>query len=620
MPGDGSRKVTILTYELRGLAPVGGMGTATTHLALALARHGHNVEILLGWQSAAAIEPYWRDVYARAGIEVRSAPEAGEQVDSWHFGVMRNVERALLADPPDVVIAHDFYAPAYSALRLRQAGLAFESCLFVAFCHGTRRYVADTSRQLYVKDLRTLLAVGMLERASVELADVVVSPSSYLVEWMRGEGWRLPEQTHVIPYVTRSSATGESRQQASDAINGRVERLAFFGRLDEKKGLEPFAAGLNALEPELLEDVELEFLGKATATWPVARVESLLSDRTKQALRSVSFHTSLDQHEALARLKRPGTVAVMPSLLDNSPNTVYECLELGVPFIASNVGGVPELIAPADRSRVLFEPTSDGVETALRRALDATPRPAAPAFDAAMSVRGWDEVLALRPRSQPAAIPAADVDVIVIDRTSQTSVEAARAAALTATTAPFVLFLDGADVPDDELVGTLLRAQAASGADVVTCGLRLPDGLHFFSGEPRGLGVLANDYGNVALVRRSLFSDVAGHRPAEHDPDWPLLARLAASGAQIVSIPVPLVTRTRRPGSVEEHPADALLAVQELERALPDAAASLARLAAGLAAATSARRRAHPRAASRWRLRARSFARRALSARPASPR
>src|SRR5262249_17689667 len=206
MPGEGPRKVPVLTYELRGVAPVGGVGTATTHLAIGLARDGHSVEILLGWQNANSIDPYWRDIYERAGIRVGSAPDSGEHVDSWHFRVMRNVELALLADEPDIVVAHDLNAPAYSALRLRQAGIAFENCLFVGYCHGNRRYVADTSQQLFVRDLPTVLRVGVLERASAELADAVVSPSAYLVDWMRDEGWHLPEQTHVIPNLTRSGA------------------------------------------------------------------------------------------------------------------------------------------------------------------------------------------------------------------------------------------------------------------------------------------------------------------------------------------------------------------------------------------------------------------------------
>jgi glycosyltransferase involved in cell wall biosynthesis len=620
MTRDGSRKVTILTYELRGLPPAGGIGTATTHLALALARAGHAVEILLGWQRPDSLDPHWQQVYARAGIGVRAATPSGERTDSWHFGMMRNVELALLDQPPEIVIAHEFNAPAYSALRLRQAGLAFENCVFVTFCHGNRRYVADASRRPYAGDLQTLLSVGMLERATVELADAVVSPSAYLVEWMRTEGWRLPDTTQVIPYITGSGAAGVVPERARHGEH--VDRLVFFGRLDEKKGLEPFADALNALEPELLAQVELEFLGKPTATWSVARVARLLSPRTQDALRGVSYRTTLDQHEALARLKRAGTLAVMPSLFDNSPNTVYECLEHGVPFIASDVGGIAELIAPPDRGRVLFEPDADDLAAALRRALHEGSQPARPAFDADTSLRRWTDLLALQPKSTSAGATGhgrQDVDIIVTDRRSQQPVEEARTAALSDTSSPFVLLLDAEDEPDGDLVETLLGAQASSGADVVTCALRLPESLHFFLGEPGGLGVLANHYGNVALVRRALLSHEDARRPAEHDPDWPLLARLAASGARILSVPRPLVSRRVAPGTIEEHPGDALLAVQELERALPPAASALARLAAGLAA-TSARTRERRSTASRWRRRARSFARKVPSARPASPR
>jgi hypothetical protein len=264
-----------------------------------------------------------------------------------------------------------------------------------------------------------------------------------------------------------------------------------------------------------------------------------------------------------------------------------------VPFIASDVGGVAELVEPGDRDRVLFEPTPGGVEAALRRLFGGPPpRPAAPAFGAETSIGRWEEVLALQ-LPKPTRVPAASE-------------------------AEFGLFVDGDDVPDEDLLATLLQAQATSGADVVTCGVRLPEGLHFFSGEPGGLGVLANDYGTVALIRRSLLDDVAPAWPAEHDSTWPLLGRLAASGAKILSIPAPLVTSRRRPGTLEEHPSDALLVVQELERRLPAAAEGLARLAAGLGA-TSARTRERRPAPSRWRRRARSFARRALSAKPVNP-
>ena len=46
-------------------------------------------------------------------------------------------------------------------------------------------------------------------------------------------------------------------------------------------------------------------------------------------------------------------MVVMPSLLDNYPLTIIESITNGFCFIASNVGGIPEMVDP----RVLFEPT-----------------------------------------------------------------------------------------------------------------------------------------------------------------------------------------------------------------------------------------------------------------------
>jgi hypothetical protein len=279
----------------------------------------------------------------------------------------------------------------------------------------------------------------------------------------------------------------------------------------------------------------------------------LLSDETKRAFSRIAFETELDQPQALERLMRPGTLVVMPSLQENSPNAVYECLEYGIPFIASNVGGVPELIAPDDRPRILFEPTAEDLEAALRRVLGegSVPAPARPAFEHGVSLERWTEVIELQP--EPRGL-AEDTD------------------------ADFVLVPEG----DDELRETLVRVQRATGADVVTCGVRLRDGeLRFFHGNPGGLGALTNAYGTVALVRRGLLR--------KGEDEWAWLARLAASGASIVSVPLPLVESDAEAGTVEDDPAAALRAAQELERALPDPMRGAARIAAGLAASAAER-------------------------------
>jgi glycosyltransferase involved in cell wall biosynthesis len=559
------RRVTFVADELLGYAG-NGIGTTTTFVSLALARLGYEVKVLFaGHARTASGDPEWQPLYDEAGVRVHEVPQGEQKVEPPHFARSLDVDELLRADPPDVVIVQDLGAPAYRSIRLRRLGLAFERTFFVVFCHGTRQWITDVSRKVRV--MPGAQAVSLLERASVELADAVVSPSAYLVDWMRSEGWQLPAQTFVIPHVSRAGATGEAPSAQERAHADGVERLAFFGRLEERKGVRPFVAALNALEPELLGRVDVEFLGRPTPPWPVESVEALLTARTRDALRALSFETALDQNEALARLGRPGTLAVVPSFEENSPNTIYECLENRIPFIASDVAGIRELVAPDDRARVLFDPTPDGIASALRHALtngDAL-RPARAAFDDAESLRRWEQVLALSAHRPP---PTGVVDEVGPD---------------------WVLLQEEGDVLQPELVETLVRAQQASGADVVTCGISVDGTAYLFPGQPGALGLLGNGYGTVALVQRALLeSPVAEAR-------WPLLAELSLTGARIVSVPRPLASSAVPPANLETHPGEARRVFEHFERALPDShrflAEFVARAAAGAAQAPPLRSR-----------------------------
>jgi glycosyltransferase involved in cell wall biosynthesis len=558
VPRDRQQRVTFVADELLGYAG-NGIGTTTTFVSLALARSGYHVEILFaGHRRSGTSDMDWKRLYDDAGVRVHEVPVGDQKVEPPQFARGCDVDAVLRADPPDVVIVQDLGAPAYASLRLRRLGLAFEHTFFVVFCHGTRQWIADVSRKVRV--LPGAHAVSLLERSSVELADAVVSPSAYLVDWMRGERWRLPQQTFVIPHVSRAGATGEAPTVEAPATAAGVERLAFFGRLEERKGVRPFAAALNALEPELLARVDVEFLGRPTPPLPVEGVQALLTDRTRAALRGLSFETELDQHEALARLGRPGTLAIVPSFEENSPNTIYECLENHIPFIASDVAGIRELVARDDRARVLFDPTADGIAAALRHALanGEALRPVRAAFDDAESLRRWDHVLALPDHAPP---PTTDApDEIGPD---------------------WLLLLDEGDAPDPALVETLVRAQRVSGADVVTCGISIDGTAHLFHGEPGALGLLGNGYGTVALVRRVLLD------PPASEPRWPLFAQLSLAGARIVSIPMPLVSSGRPPAKLETHRQEALRVLRQFERALPDSHRFLAEFVTRDAAAAA---------------------------------
>jgi len=307
------------------------------------------------------------------------------------------------------------------------------------------------------------------------------------------------------------------------------------------------------VEPRLLEGVELALLGSDTRRWPAQRVRASLP-----AGSAVVVETGLDHDEALAELARPGTVAIMPSLVDNSPHTVIECLERGVPFITSLVGGTGELLAAEDAGRVAVEPTAAGVRARLSALLEAgtVPAPARPAVDADAVLAGWLALVA-----QPPTMP-----------------QPGHAAA---SSEAWLLHAEPGDELAPDAEERLRLAQAATGADVVTCGVDVGGETHLFLGKAGALGLLENAYGQTALVRSSLLDGESRSEPGR-DPDWPFLAALSLGGAHIESIPEALVRHRRPVGTQSSDPAGSLRVQHLFEHALPARFGSLARLAAML--------------------------------------
>jgi hypothetical protein len=397
---------------------------------------------------------------------------------------------------------------------------------------------AEAARK--VPDTIERFGEDVAQRTCFELADAVVSPSAWLLTCLRSRHWPEPHEPSVIQNLWESVALGTPVAQVQPA--SRIRRLAFFGHLREGKGLRIFLSALARVDRSLLDGVEVAFVGHARR-WSPDDVRAMVPDGV-----DAHFETSLDRAGALAALAQPGTLAVMPSLLENSPYAVAECIERGIPFIATNVGGTPELIAEEDRARVLCAPTAEALADALTHALSSDGvAPARPARPPEQSLDSWlalvDHVSPPGPRSTSA--PKQDE------------------------------FVRLGDV-DDQLYATLLDAQDASGADAVTTGVGASDGVRLFLGDAGALGLVENQYGVSGIAPRAQVAD--GESP------WVVFARIAAGGGRIASIPEPL---GRAAGESDASPSDRLAVLETFESAPPERLRDLPQLTATLAAAAT---------------------------------
>jgi glycosyltransferase involved in cell wall biosynthesis len=597
-----TRRITVVASELLGRPGTGGAATADSLLATALGRHGHRVELLIApGREIGPLSPEWERIYEDAGVRVRFLEPRSATRPSYLAPPME-VFHALSADPPDLVVADDWRGLAYAAQRARQLGLGLSETAFVVLCHGPARVLAEFAQK--VPDTLARFGEEVAERASIALADAVVSPSAWLLSWMGDHGWPVPASARVVQNLSHSAALGTSPARAS--AGSAVRRLAFFGQLREGKGVRIFLASLGALEPDLLRATEVVFLGRETPRWTAERIRSQLDSGAASRPASIRIETALDRAAALDQLRVPGTLAVMPSLLDNSPYTVAECIEHGIPFVAARTGGIPELVADADRERVLFEPTTHALTATLRHALTSSEgiAPARAAREAEESLDAWLELVeSVAPAEHSRVAAATRVGVVatgeesarrarrLAEHTSSVEVEVvsagSRNAGLARATADWVVFLDDDDVPDDRMLETLVAAQAASDADVVTAAVRpaqAPGYVQLFLGDPGSLGLIENHYGVLGLVRRALL-DSSALPEGDVDPDWPLFAQLALAGARIVSIPEPLSSHKAGPGHVGDVPGDGLAVLRLFEEAKGARFPDLPQLAATLAAA-----------------------------------
>ncbi|GAA5891062.1 hypothetical protein JCM5296_007365 [Sporobolomyces johnsonii] len=409
---EGTARVLIVTSELAGLHKNGGIGTAFLELAEVLAGED-DVEMSI---LVAHVEDSFpvrkvealRAEFDQKRIQLRFVeaepqpfwPQAWTPVASmrvWNYLRENDGTYDIIHFPDNTGIGY------FSALA-KHEGLALQQSRIVVGLHGADVEWAAMLNKRYPID-RYAVELGVFEKKTAELADVVVAPSEYMLEYARSRGWELPANAFVIPNVVKAPPLASSTSSPSAGVHP-VKELVFFGRLEERKGTRLLVSTLESLysssessfDPASLEMIT--FLGRDQ---PEIQTRTDASVLLRQALLSIKEHTNAtfedqflttyDRDDALAYLQGPGRLAVLPSLADNSPSTVLECIAHGIRFIASNVGGVPELVHPEDQPKVLFKPLvasfSDKLQSTMKQ-LESTPwSPIRPSPETQTAAQDW---------------------------------------------------------------------------------------------------------------------------------------------------------------------------------------------------------------------------------------
>ncbi|MDI2111968.1 glycosyltransferase [Commensalibacter nepenthis] len=411
-------KILIITPDIEGPIRNGGIGTAFTSLSHLLASTEHSIDILYTTPvSEVADKPieYWEKIYKKNNINFIQLDFPKDLIfTSPHFrNISYLVYKWLVNNNYQTIIGCEWQALLYYSLLAKKHGLNFLNTNFIINTHGATLWADEGNYQLpYGQDN---IELYFMEQKVVEMADAVISPSQYLLDWMTSKKWKLPQNTQVIlncePFLLEEPKTIENKtnkesylelkKDISETDPTKVE-IVFFGRLETRKGLDIFLKSLELLTLEQIDTIsKITFLGKnvnihgvdsvtyirdkikhiqkqITENTDPAQLKQFLlkSKKNNQVKKSDKFEKSTiskdlkpdlskkiniintyNRMQAHDYIQNKNVLVVIPSLVENSPYTVYECLLNKINFIAADVGGIPELIKPNQRENILFKTT-----------------------------------------------------------------------------------------------------------------------------------------------------------------------------------------------------------------------------------------------------------------------
>lgn len=229
---------------------------------------------------------------------------------------------------PVVLTLHDYKTVCPVYLRLRQ-GRVCSDCLNMEFANVLKNRCADNS--LGKSALLYAEAVVQKLLGNYEKVDLMLAPSRFMADSVTQH--RFPKERVRLLY----------NGIAVNAVTPSAEHgsyILYMGRLSAEKGISTL------LEAHSMMDSDAELVVAGTGP-----LEKSLKERYPKA----RFVGHVTGDKLRQTIKAASTIAVPSEWYENCPMSVLEAMAYGKPVIASNIGGIPELVQHGETG-LLFEP------------------------------------------------------------------------------------------------------------------------------------------------------------------------------------------------------------------------------------------------------------------------
>lgn len=332
-------------------SPVGGVFRHISDLVTAQSEAGHSVGLICDSTSGGALEDT-----RIAALKSRLALGAvripmGRSIGPGDVPATYSVTRHLAEMEPDIVHSHGSKGGVYGRLAAAfQRRKGRHVAAFYAPHGGSLHYEKATlSGRVYFS----------VERALEHLTDGLIHVSAYEAETYR--------QKIGVPrcpaHVVRNGLRPE--EFAPILPSPDVADFLFIGELRALKGVDVFIEAIAKLQREGYA-ARAAIVGPATPE-DARRYRDMANAHVKGT--RIAFHAPMPARQAFSLAR----IVVVPSRAESLPYLVLEAAAAGMPLIATNVGGIPEIFA-GEAERLVRAGSVEALASAMATAFDSPGR------------------------------------------------------------------------------------------------------------------------------------------------------------------------------------------------------------------------------------------------------
>ena len=268
-------------------------------------------------------------------------------------------------------------------IQAKKAGVIGENCITAVTMHSGQEWIYQANGKYIIDAPDWYRQACLFEQLSFENADLAFFLSHFLKAKVESFGWKTDRALYLpycFPIMEELLENSRDLEYPKPEIEAGKIPIAFFGRLEERKGLQTFIQAIQSLDAELAQKIHIVFCGKIVNLYTEA-LRHLNSqeyiDRELGEWCNYSIMNGLFSQQAVKLVSElPNAIVCLTSPEENFPNSSLEMGQLPISLIASATGGFQETLGLIERTDCVrwFQPkNSHSLAKAIAQAITAYP-------------------------------------------------------------------------------------------------------------------------------------------------------------------------------------------------------------------------------------------------------